>query len=117
MASNRQVAANQQNAKKSTGPKSEAGKKRSSRNALKHGLAGNGNLLTERDEAVLRDREESWERCYTLRNDQERFLFKQMVLSGVRIESALLSDGAEVQVGKFRLTFYASRLDLASTSR
>lgn len=36
---------------------------------------------------------------------------------GVRIESALLSDRAEVQVGKFRLTFYASRLDLASTGR
>ena len=36
---------------------------------------------------------------------------------GVRIESALLSDGAEVQVGKFRLTFYASRLDLAALSR
>ena len=32
---------------------------------------------------------------------------------GVRIETALLADGAEVQVGKFRLTFYASRLDLA----
>lgn len=32
---------------------------------------------------------------------------------GVRIESAQLNDGAEVQVGKFRLTFYASRLDLA----
>jgi pSer/pThr/pTyr-binding forkhead associated (FHA) protein len=32
---------------------------------------------------------------------------------GVRIETALLSDGAEVQIGKFRLTFYASRLDLA----
>jgi pSer/pThr/pTyr-binding forkhead associated (FHA) protein len=32
---------------------------------------------------------------------------------GVRIDSALLSDGAEVQVGKFRLTFYASRADLA----
>lgn len=30
---------------------------------------------------------------------------------GVRIESALLSDGAEVQVGKFRLTFYASPRD------
>jgi pSer/pThr/pTyr-binding forkhead associated (FHA) protein len=36
---------------------------------------------------------------------------------GVRIESALLSDGAEVQVGKFRLTFYASRLDLAALGR
>lgn len=32
---------------------------------------------------------------------------------GVRIDTALLHDGAEVQVGKFRLTFYASRLDLA----
>lgn len=32
---------------------------------------------------------------------------------GVRIETALLSDGAEVQIGKFRLTFYASRHDLA----
>ncbi|WP_414172320.1 FHA domain-containing protein [Clavibacter tessellarius] len=31
---------------------------------------------------------------------------------GVRIDTALLQDGAEVQVGKFRLTFYASRADL-----
>lgn len=31
---------------------------------------------------------------------------------GVRIETALLADGAEVQIGKFRLTFYASRRDL-----
>ncbi|MBI5161935.1 MAG: FHA domain-containing protein [Micrococcales bacterium] len=36
---------------------------------------------------------------------------------GVRIESALLSDGAEVQVGKFRLTFYASRVDLVAAAR
>jgi pSer/pThr/pTyr-binding forkhead associated (FHA) protein len=35
---------------------------------------------------------------------------------GVRIDSALLSDGAEVQVGKFRLTFYASRADRGSAS-
>ncbi|MFM5905284.1 MAG: FHA domain-containing protein [Micrococcales bacterium] len=30
---------------------------------------------------------------------------------GVRIENALLDDGAEVQIGKFRMTFYASPLD------
>jgi hypothetical protein len=36
---------------------------------------------------------------------------------GVRIESALLSDSAEVQIGKFRLTFYASRADLAATAK
>ncbi len=32
---------------------------------------------------------------------------------GVRIERALLTDRAEVQVGKFRLTFYASPADIA----
>lgn len=32
---------------------------------------------------------------------------------GVRIDKALLTDGAEVQIGKFRLTFYASKADLA----
>ena len=31
---------------------------------------------------------------------------------GVRIESALLDDGAEVQIGKFKFTFFASRANL-----
>ncbi|WP_308468635.1 FHA domain-containing protein [Rathayibacter soli] len=35
---------------------------------------------------------------------------------GVRIESALLTDGTEVQVGKFRLTFYSSRADLGAAA-
>jgi hypothetical protein len=39
MASDRQIAANRKNAKKSTGPLSEAGKRRSSKNAVRHGLA------------------------------------------------------------------------------
>ena len=38
MASERQLAANRANARKSTGPRSAPGKKRASRNALKHGL-------------------------------------------------------------------------------
>jgi len=39
MASERQIAANQANAKRSTGPQTEAGKLKSSRNAFKHGLS------------------------------------------------------------------------------
>ncbi|WP_022899208.1 FHA domain-containing protein [Humibacter albus] len=35
---------------------------------------------------------------------------------GVRVESAMLTDGAEVQVGKFRLTFYAARHDLDASA-
>jgi hypothetical protein len=39
MTSDRKIAANRRNAKKSTGPRSEAGRRRSRRNALRHGLA------------------------------------------------------------------------------
>ena len=39
MTSNRQIEANRGNAKRSSGPRTEAGKKRSSRNSLRHGLA------------------------------------------------------------------------------
>jgi hypothetical protein len=38
MASERQIAANRRNAGKSTGPRSDAGRKRASRNAYRHGL-------------------------------------------------------------------------------
>jgi hypothetical protein len=38
MASERQIAANRRNARKSTGPRSGAGKNRASRNAYRHGL-------------------------------------------------------------------------------
>jgi hypothetical protein len=39
MASERQIAANRANAQKSTGPKSQSGKKRSSANSYRHGLS------------------------------------------------------------------------------
>ena len=45
----KQVAANRRNAKKNTGPKTEAGKKTVSRNALKHGLRAANGLLPDED--------------------------------------------------------------------
>jgi hypothetical protein len=39
MATERQIAANRRNARKSTGPRSRSGKKRASRNAYRHGLS------------------------------------------------------------------------------
>jgi hypothetical protein len=39
MASERQIAANRRNARKSSGPRSSAGKERASRNAYRHGLS------------------------------------------------------------------------------
>ena len=48
MTSERKIAANRRNAKRSTGPKSEVGKKRVSQNALQHGLARAIELNSER---------------------------------------------------------------------
>ena len=48
MTTRKQIEANQSNAKKSTGPKTEAGKRRSRRNARKHGLTAE--VLVTRDE-------------------------------------------------------------------
>jgi hypothetical protein len=43
MATERQIAANQRNARQSTGPRSGPGKRRSSRNAYRHGLSASIN--------------------------------------------------------------------------
>src|ERR1035441_692112 len=44
-----QVNANRQNAKKSTGPRTAEGKAASSRNGLKHGLCANKHILLDED--------------------------------------------------------------------
>jgi hypothetical protein len=52
-ASARQLRANRQNAQHSTGPKSEAGKRRASENALTHGLTAKRVLLPGEDAELL----------------------------------------------------------------
>jgi hypothetical protein len=48
MTSDRQIAANRRNARRSTGPRSGAGRKRSSRNSVSHGLAAGVAVAGER---------------------------------------------------------------------
>ena len=54
MASERQIAANRLNAQKSTGPRTDAGKRRSRRNAVKHGLTAESVVAILEDEAAYR---------------------------------------------------------------
>jgi hypothetical protein len=49
MTSEKQLAANRENALRSTGPKTEAGKQTSSMNALRHGLTGQVDLMPAED--------------------------------------------------------------------
>ncbi len=53
MATEAQIRANRENSKKSTGPKTQEGKERVRRNALKHGLTGSGVALPSEDQAEI----------------------------------------------------------------
>src|SRR5262249_6491735 len=55
MATEKQVAANRQNAKNSTGPRTEAGKRRSRRNAVRHGLTAEKVIGVHEDATAYRD--------------------------------------------------------------
>ena len=54
MATEAQIAANIENAKKSTGPRTNEGKERSRMNALDHGLTARLALLPDEDPASFR---------------------------------------------------------------
>ncbi len=64
MATPAQIAANQANAQKSTGPRTPPGKATSCRNSLKHGLSGRGIVLPEAEEQAVAERLVEWRRSY-----------------------------------------------------
>src|SRR5260370_30377070 len=60
MVSEKQLEANRQNARKSTGPRSAEGKFRASRNAVKHGLTAESVVLPNEDPAEYESRLQEW---------------------------------------------------------
>jgi hypothetical protein len=97
MSSTAQAIANIENAKKSTGPRTEAGKAVSSHNSLKHGLTAQTVLLPGEDEAAYRkfcaDTFENWNPV----KEQEKALIQQIcdtqwrITRCARLEAAILS--------------------------
>ncbi len=83
--SDRKLTANRKNAKKSSGPKSKPGKRRSARNALSHGLAVPvGNVAT-------------------LRSDIEALAMSIALASGERATTELSRQAAEAQLDILRI--------------
>lgn len=81
MATERQIAANRRNARKSTGPRSQAGKKRVSRNAYRHGLSVS---LTSNSELA----------------EQLEELACKLAAAGVRMEYARIIAHAELDLAR-----------------
>ena len=88
MSSSKRAAANRRNARKSTGPRSASGRRRSSMNALKHGLDAQTPVLPGEDEAGYRSRQEAWKADLRPRNPLEVSLVEQAVDFSWKLERA-----------------------------
>jgi hypothetical protein len=82
----RQIEANRKNSLLSTGPRSDSGKEQSRRNALKHGLTGDGVVLPEDVEEAVQERYEQWAQEFTPATPYQRFLVEQIALNSVRLD-------------------------------
>jgi hypothetical protein len=97
-ASEAQIRANQQNAARSTGPKSVEGKENSRRNALKHGLTGAGIALPNEDVAEVERRVAAFQDELQPEGELAEALTRRAAVLSVRLdrcvshEAATLSD-------------------------
>ena len=80
------ILANQINAQKSTGPKTEAGKERSRANSLKHGMTGAGVVMVEADAAEVRRRFQAYAEETNASGQVGLALAHLAALSSVRME-------------------------------
>jgi hypothetical protein len=104
MATERQRLANQQNARKSTGPKTTDGKERSRRNALKDGLTGSGKVLKRNDDRKLRKALKAWREQLQPVGVLEESLVTRAALSNVRLQRCVKHDLADVARRRRRAT-------------
>ena len=102
MATEKQIAANRQNAKNSTGPRTEYGKRRSRRNAMRHGLMAETVIDVLEDPAAYKALQRAIYADYRPRSNFELQLVGRLVSllwrlrRAVAIESGLLNIQAEI---------------------
>lgn len=86
MATVKQIEANRRNAQRSTGPKTEEGKARSRRNALKHGLSGRGVVLPEGEAEAVEGRAAEWHSSLRPFDAYQTWLLEVVAFESVRLD-------------------------------
>lgn len=116
MATDKQIAANRLNAKNSTGPRTDAGKRHSRRNAIRHGLTAETIIGVLEDHATYKALQRAIHTDYRPRTNFELELVARLVSllwrlrRAVAIESGLLNIHTEI-IGK-RKSATTDRLDV-----
>jgi hypothetical protein len=104
MASPAQILANRENARQSSGPKTDTGKQTSSRNAIRHGLTSTQIVIPGEDQSAYEELLRGMHQSYAPANEAERVLVDQIaanawrLMRAQRVETAFfakLTEGAE----------------------
>ena len=88
MASAAQIAANRRNSLRATGPRTAAGKARSSRNARKHGLYARDEAPSGEDAAALGDLTEAYLETFDPKDAADASLVRRLALTQRRLSRA-----------------------------
>ena len=96
MTSPEQIKSNAENAKKSTGPRSEAGKARSRSNALKHGMTARVVMLPDENPEAFRARMNGWADELRPRTGLQCFLLERVVYSSWQLDRATRANSAHL---------------------
>jgi hypothetical protein len=95
-ASEARILANQQNAKLSTGPRTDEGKASSRGNSYKHGLTGDGVVVSNRDAAKIDQMTAAFMAEFRPTDATGRMLVERMAVQAVRMERSVEQECAAV---------------------
>ena len=106
-ASEARILANQANAQKSTGPKTEAGKEKSRQNSFKHGLTGEGVVMSVDDAAEVARRSVAFKDEFRPSGEVGEALVRRAAFLSVRLDRAMMNDtdAVDERVKKARAEF------------
>jgi hypothetical protein len=99
MATEKQILANQQNAKHSTGPRTESGKRRSRRNAVRHGLTAETVIDTLEDAADYKAFERAIKFDYSPQTAIESQLVSRLASLLWRLRRAVIVESGLLNIG------------------
>jgi hypothetical protein len=98
MASDAQILANQENAKKSTGPKTVEGKQRSSMNAMTHGIFAQIPILPGEDRELLNAIADGINQTYKPRDAMEVILVERITVASFRQIRLREAEAAHIKI-------------------